>query len=179
MEIAFQLTSKDYWKTLRYQLRRASGFSPLRFLPACWAGLYGALLGLGGMLLYRRASLFGCLDDRLFVLGVLLFLAGVVALGLSPYIRAFFYRRILFLENGYYCSPQTLRVADDCLVHRCSDTESKIAWSDVLGVEDDADYLYVFLDFGLAIPVPRRAFSDRSSYHLFMASLSGHVPKQG
>ena len=179
MEVTFQLTSDDYWKTLRYQLRRAAQSSPLRFLPIGWGFLYGILLGIGSMLLYRYASDFYCTNDRRLIWGLWFALAGVVTLALNPYVSAFIYKRVLFLKDGYYCSRQTLMVEDSHLIHRCSATESKIAWSDVLAVEEDQNYLYVFLDRGLSIPIPGRSFQDRSAFHQFMAALSSHVSQNG
>lgn len=179
MEVTFQLTPEDYWKTLRHQLRRATQPTPLRFLPLAWSFLYGILLGVGGMILYRYASEFYGTNSKQLIWGLWFALAGVIMLALNPYVSTFIYKRVLFQKGGYYCSPQTLVVEDSYLFHRCSATESKIAWSDVLTVEEDKGYLYVVLDRGLSIPIPRYSFQDRTAFHQFMAALTSHISPNG
>lgn len=179
MEITFQLTPDDFWNALRYQLRRAARSSPLRYLAIGWNFLWGFLVGIGSMLLYRYALDLYCVDDKRLIWGVSFAFAGIAVLVLNPVVAVYVQKRVMFAKGGFYTAMQSITIDDGHLLHRCSATESRIAWADIVAVEEDATYLYIFLDQGMAIPIPRRAFDDSASFHNFAGALAAHVPHRG
>lgn len=179
MEITFQLTPEDYRKSNRYKLHKVVKRSLLRFLSTGWGCLYGLLIGFGQMLLYRYGMEYGCISKEPLYWGLGLALTGIIMLALNPYIHALAYKRALFKKGGYYCSAQTFKIEGLHLLHRQRSTESRFAWTDILAIEEDRDYLYVFLDPAVSFIIPRRAFNEPSAFHQFKTELSRHISRQG
>ncbi|MCK6393632.1 YcxB family protein [Zoogloea sp.] len=179
MEITFQLTPEDYKKSTLYTRRKVVKRSLLRFFSTGWGCLYGLLIGFGQMLIYRYGMEYGCISQKPLYWGLGLALTGIIMLAINPHIHALAYKRALFRKGGYYCSPQTFKVEDGHLLHRQRSTESRFAWTDILAIEEDRDYLYVFLDPVVSFIIPRRAFNEPSAFHQFKTELSRHISRQG
>jgi hypothetical protein len=175
MEITVSYEVADCANAQRYVTRRMYRGSVWRFLPLSWNILYGLFLGMGGMLLYRFGTEYCGPHDQRLTWGLWLVFSGVaflVTLGLVNGIAA---RRVAFRQGGNFLSPQTFSLSPAGLLQRSKHCESLIGWEAIESVEEDKNYLCLFLDRGLATYIPKRSFSDTAAYSDFAKQVDQYV----
>jgi hypothetical protein len=77
--------------------------------------------------------------------------------------------------DGYGSAPQRFTIEDDALVHSMRNSRSRFAWTDIEAVECTKEYVFAFLDRGLALYIARRGFPDDASFDGFCAGLNARV----
>lgn len=175
MEITARYTPADGPTAQKYITRRMFRGSPWRHVPFFWNFLWGFLIGTGGMLLFRFTADYCGPTDRRLTCGLGLLLGGVLVLATASKVAQSASRKVLFRPGGSSFGPQIFTVTDTALVQQSNTGEIKTVWSAFEGIEEDKNYLYLFLDRGFATFIPRRAFPDQSAYQEFAALINRHV----
>ncbi len=165
MEVTFTLTPDDILHYARHYYRTRM-LKALNIRPA----LIYAFLGL--MLLVIPAGLWGALDlwrktgviPWGLILGFVL-ISGVACLYLPP-TR---WRIVKFTrKQPESLIPHTVNISPEWLSAKTSMSESKHSWQTVYSLEEDPDYLYLFISKGSAHVVPKRAFGSRAQAQAFL-----------
>jgi hypothetical protein len=175
MEVVATHTANDYYAATRHITRRMFARSPSRYIASLLGGLYGFLLAVSAVLLAQFLERYaGPNRDVLsFALAavIIAFVIGVV----FNYVYRALATRVLFRPSGYGTSPQRFKIEDDALVHSTRKSISRTAWSDIEAIEKTNDFIFAFLDRGLALYIARRAFSDQQAFDAFASELNAKV----
>ena len=118
---------------------------------ACWM-----FIGMAGAHLMRLVGDYPEMSAPLVVLGVLLVLAFSALLAIPPLQRAIVRRHVVD-DRGAFLAPKTLDVSAQGLVIEAVGLRMQVAWSAVLGVEEDAAHHYLFIDALQALVIPKAA----------------------
>ena len=116
--------------------------------------------------------------DRQIVICAFIFIVlGLLAGIFSKFIFETIARKVLFRPDGYGTSPQHFRIQGDALVHTTRSSSSSFSWPDIEEVDKTRDYIFLFLDRGLAIYISKRGFVDDATYGAFFEQLVAKVSK--
>ena len=175
MEVVVSHTPRDYYAAVRHITRRMFAGSPTRYLVGTFGALYGFFLAISVMLLAQFLERYPG-PDRAYVIyalgGVILaFVSGV----LGKYAYQALAARVMSRPNGYGSAPQRFAIEDDALVHSMRNSHSRFAWTDIEAVQATKEYVFAFLDRGIALYIARRGFPDDATFDEFCAGLNARV----
>lgn len=175
MEVVVSHTAKDHQNAVRHLTKRMLSGGPGRFLLGVLNALPAFFLAMGAMLLAQFLERYpGRYRDFIeYALGSVI-LAFVCAIAARHAYQALCTRR-LSRPGGYGLSPQRFSIEEDGLEVSTRNSRSRFGWSDMEGVEATQDYLYAYLDRGMAVFIARRGFVDEASFEAFRAALEARV----
>jgi hypothetical protein len=163
MEIRADITADDYRAFLQHAVRRAStGARRTSFglLVAVWAAIVVLFTWLYTATPWAPGYILSCGVG--IVVGMLLSLWGVQRrVDLSPE------------EGGYVLGPRVYTLDENGVRARSAATELWVGREAIRALEETPDHIFVYLDRGAALIVPRRAFATPQQAALFVAGLSG------
>lgn len=175
MEVVYQPDTNDYFAAQKYICRSVLRTSYWRFVPNILGGIFGFSLTLGILVLLQAFDRpkSHVLSELNWGLGLIVIGFVVVYVGSRPYNRAL--RARMFNPHGLYCSQHKISLGNDHMVVSVKNNTYTYSFGDVLRVEDDLNYVYVFIDNGAAIYIPARAFSNTESKKSFINGLSNRI----
>ena len=71
--------------------------------------------------------------------------------------------------------PQKFIINQDCLIQFLGENENRYLWKYFKNIEKTESCIYMFLDRGAALYIPRHAFESEEKYESFYESLKYHV----
>ena len=169
MELEYEFTLDDQLASLKYQAQRSpAGRRTPTAVFIVWATLaalafpvYYAAKGPGAP---GRATLREFLTCTAIVLGVLVLQALVLAVIRSRQIR----QTLSEGENkALYCT-HTLAIRPDCLTDETSLRKYRWAWEAIEAIEEDENYVFIYITAVSALPIPKRAFQDQLHAQVFL-----------
>ena len=75
-------------------------------------------------------------------------------------------------EGGFLLGPRTITAVDGGLRLHSETTELWVSAAAIRAVEQTADHVFVFIDRGAAIIVPKRAFASEDELALFLGEIA-------
>ena len=175
MDVVVTHTPADYYAAVHHITRRMFATSPTRFIAGSLGGLYGFFLAIAALLLGQFLDRYSGphRDFVIYALGCVI-LAFVFGVG-AKYIYKALAARLLFNPNGYSTKPQRFSIEPDALVHESSNSSARFAWTDIERTEVTSDYIFVFLDRGVALYIAKRAFQNPHALNAFLEELNARV----
>lgn len=181
MHVTYELTPEDYCHFSSYYRRHKYPIRPLMLFAL--SGVLGSLFLAGTWVAVETWLNFGRMSGTL--LPSLLILLFVTVLILPPTKARIlkFARR----QPGLLCE-HTVDISPEWLSEKTHVNESKTAWSTMKSLEEDPEYLFLFVDRLVAHAIPKRAFSSPHEAEAFLrtarlyweAAKTGQpVPKDG
>lgn len=175
MRLQFQQDVNDYYAAYRYISRRMMHGTGWRYAPHVMGAVAGCSLMLGFISLlkfferYRRFDLYE-LTWGLGAMGV-----GAVVFVLGVYVHNRLAKGRIFDPDGLYRSPHTVNLTDTHLVMAVRSNKYTYAYRDMLRVEENRAYVYVFIDSGAALYIPTKAFANEKSKREFLRELAKRI----
>lgn len=161
MHVTFDLTPDDFWHFSLYYRRNKH---PIR--PFFMYALFGVILFLflaGTWIAAEYWLTYGRVQSSLLVcLPVLLFFAVLI----FPPTK----RRVIKVARqrpGLFCE-HTIGITPEWLFEKTRINENKVAWTTLKSIEEDSEYLFLFLDKLVAHVIPKRAFSSPHEVEAFL-----------
>ncbi len=161
MHVTFDLTPDDFWHFSLYYRRNKYPIRPF-FLYALF-GVIVFLFLVGSWVAAEYWLTFGRAQSTLLVcLPVLLFFAVLI----FPPTK----RRVIKIARqrpGLLCE-HTIGISPEWLSEKTRINENKVAWTTLKSIEEDSEYLFLFLDRLVAHVIPKRAFSSPQEANTFL-----------
>jgi hypothetical protein len=179
MNVIANHTAKDYYAAVRHISRRMFADSPSRHIVGMLGGLYGFCLGIAAMFIAQFLGKYSGSNRDLLVWALGAIILGFVSGVTAKYLYGGLAARLLFRPNGYGSGPHRFSIEGSGLVHQCRNSSSQTSWKDIETVEKTKDFIFVYLDRGLAIYIARRSFPDEASYEGFFSALNAKVSDAG
>lgn len=172
MEVEYQLDPNDYYAAQQHICRSVVHGSAWRFVPKMLGGIFGFCVALGAITIGKFYDKYSFLDLYELNWGLGIIVLGVVVLvfGLRSYNRAIKPR--MFKPEGLYQSPHKISLANDNVVVTVKNNKYTYSYGDVLRIDDDGNYVYVFIDHGAALYIPAKAFETTEAKEAFISKLS-------
>lgn len=179
MEVRYRHNVDDMKSAQKYICQRLMSRRIWRFAPVVGGAIFGLLSVVGVMSFldfYRHYSALGL--ERL-TWGLASFVIGTVALvvGMRLYTRDVM--RHSFTPEGVLLGEHTVALQDAALIMSVNHSQYRYGYADMLTVESDNRYVYVFIDRGLALYIPSRAFASETARTDFIRDLQGRIEQQG
>ena len=175
MEIEYKQTTTDYYNAYKHIGRRVNASTRWRYLATLSGGAFGLLIALGVISIGKYYEKYGYLESEELNFGLSAIAIGTIILIIGLKIYSLNVRPLIFEKNGLYLSPQTFRIEEECLLHHMGDNQYRYLWKYVKEVEKTENYIYVFLDRGAALYIPRHGFESNENYKSFYEALYSHA----
>lgn len=175
MEVQYYADADDYIAAQKYVCRAIARNSYWRFVPSVLGGVFGLCFALGAVSISKFYEKYEFLKfyELNWAFGAILLAFIVLILGLRAYGRAIKAR--MFSPEGLFRSLHKVRLTEDCLVVSVKNNKYTYTYSDVIRVEDDPDYVYVFIDNGAALYIPAKAFESAATKKAFINEFSSKI----
>lgn len=163
MHVTYELTPDDYWRFNLYYRRHKYPVRP--FMLYALSGAIGIVFLGGGWVAVESWLAFG--RAQLTLLACLLVLL-FAAVGILPPTK----RRMTKLaaqKPGLLCE-HTIGISPEWLSEKTSVNENKAAWMTLKSLEEDSEYLFLFLDRLVAHVIPKRAFASPHEADMFLST---------
>lgn len=178
MEIKYQPDTNDYYAAQQYICRSLVRDSVWHFAPRICGGIFGLCLALGAVAIGKFYDKYKSLDFYELNWGLGTITLGFFCLiyGLHLYNRAIKLRT--FNPGGLYQSPHNINLANDAMVVTVKKNRYTYSYDDVLKVDDDKNYVYIFIDNGAAFYIPVNSFENTETKKAFISELSSRVNRE-
>lgn len=169
MEVNFKLNLEDYGRAISYIQASALQNSKFRYLPFSSTFFTMILVGAGLMTLYRAKEAYPYLKIEV---SFWMLLAGFILFLALQFLKIVVAKRTFSRPNGISLKQQSVEIDADFLVHTISKSVFKYAWSDIVKVEHNENYIFVFIDSMMAAYIPMSAFTSSSEAKEFLVALN-------
>ena len=169
MEVGFKQKAEDYMKAVHYVQSSAIQNSAFKYLPFFSIFIPMTFIVVGVMFVYRSAETYPYWKTEY---AFWLILVGFILLFILLIVRSKISHRYLFLNDGVTLTTQHFSIESDFLVQRVKNSVTKIAWSDVLKIEENGTFIFVFIDAAVAVFIPYSAFSSSNEANEFLLLLN-------
>jgi hypothetical protein len=175
MEVQYQPETNDYYAAQQHICRSVARDSAWRFVPKVLGGIFGFCIALGAIAIGKFYDKYKFLDlyELNWGLGIIALGFIVLVFGLRSYNRAIKPR--MFNPEGLYRSPHKISLANDNMVVTVKNNKYAYSYGDVLRVDDDQNYVYVFIDNGAALYIPAKTFKTAEAKKAFISELSNKI----
>lgn len=175
MEVQYQPDTNDYYAAQQYICRSVARDSLWRFVPKVLGGIFGFCIAIGAVAIGKFYDKYEFLEFNELNWGLGIITLGFVSLvfGLRSYNRAIKPR--MFNRGGLYQSPHTISLTNDNMLVTVKSNKYTYSYSDVLRIEDDNNYVYVFIDNGAALYIPAKSFQTAEAKKAFINELSNKI----
>jgi len=168
LEATYELTPDDLWRYNQYYLRHKAPFQSLLISSPSLITKLGigflCLVFLAGFGISVAALLQHHNPDWVMLLSPVAMLLVIPRL-LPPSKKRLV--KIASQRPGFFCE-HIVSISPEWLAERTFVNDTKIAWSTIQSVEEDQDYLFLFLSKNVAFIVPKRAFSSPGEANTFL-----------
>jgi len=175
MEVQYRPNTSDYYAAQQHICRSVVRNSCSRFLPISLGGIFGICLAIGMLAILKFYDKYRFFHHYELNWGLGLIGLGFIAFifGVRLYNRAIKSR--MFNPDGLFQSTHTITIADDHLLVVVKNNEYTYSYRDILRVEDDLSYVYIFVDNGAAFYIPTKAFGTTEAKKSFINTLAGKI----
>ena len=173
MEVQYQPDTHDYYVAQQYVSRSVVRGSYWRMVPKILGGIFGFCFALGAIAIVNFYN-----TSRLSNLYELTWGLALTAIGLVVlFFGSYMYNRVLksrmFGPAGPYRSQHTIRLDSHHMVVTVNNNKYSYSYSGILRVDEDRNYVYVFIDNGAAFYIPSKAFESTEDKKAFIMAVSG------
>ena len=175
MEIEYKQTTSDYYNAYKHISRRLNASTKWRYLATISGGIFGLLLVLGVISIGKFYEKYSFIESEELNFGLSAIAIGTAVLIVGLKIYSSKVRSLIFEENGLYLSPQKFQIEENFLLQSLGENQYRYLWKYVKEVEKTKEYIYLFIDRGAALYIPRHAFSSDENYDAFYESLYSHA----
>lgn len=175
MEVQYQPDINDYYAAQKYICRSVARGSFWRFVPKVVGSIFGFCFVLGAIAVGKFYDKYNFLNfyELNWGLGIIVLGFVILVFGLSSYNRAIKPR--MFNPEGLYRSPHKISLGDDNILVTVKNNKYTYSYGDILRVDDDQYYVYVFMDGGAALYIPTRSFETVEVKKAFINELSNKI----
>ncbi len=171
MEVTAKHNAKDYFAASGHIFKRMFSDSPSRYIFNILGGIYGFFCAMCAVLLFQFLEKYHGQYRSIIVFAlasvILAFIIGII----SKYIWQALSAIQMYRPDGYATAPNRFSIEDDAFVSSTRGSVSRTAWKDIESVEKTKDYIFIFIDRGLAMYITRRAFSDDTAFEAYFNEL--------
>ena len=175
MEIRYNQTVKDYYNAHKYIGKHLNLSTKWRYLASLTGGAFGLLAALGLISIGKHYDKFGSFGTEELNFGLLAIGAAIAILIIGLSIYNCKVKPLIFEPNGLYLSPLVFEITSDYLLHRMGDNLHQFQWKYIRVVEQANNYIFIFIDRGAALYVPRHAFESDELFDQFFQELKSHA----
>jgi len=175
MEVEFIQTTTDYYNAYKHICRRLNASTKWRYLATLSGVAFGVLFTIGLISIGKYYEKYSYLDSQELNNGLSAIAIGTIILIIGLKIYNMKVRPLIFEEKGLYLSPQKFKIEKDSLLQYLGENQYRYLWKYVKEVEKTSDYIFVFLDRGAALYIPRHAFESNEKYVSFCMELLAHA----
>ena len=161
MEVAYELMLEDYWQ---YNMYYRSYKQNLR--PAFQNVFFGLIVAMGLVGIAAAADTWSKTGQPPWTLVLSMIATCWFALKLFPLTKARAYK--VGAKNPGLFGMHTVVIDPQWVTEKSLLSENKRAWSTVLSIDQNQDYIFLFLAKAVAHIVPKRAFSGPQEAELFL-----------
>ncbi len=174
MEIEFKQTTADYFNTSKYIGRYLSASTKFRYVMIVSVGFSLMLISFGTLLLLQHYDTSTFVSKKLDN-GLMMLVIGVTSLIIGFKLYSFRLSKLIFSENGIFLSTQKFKIEDNYLLLYMGANEFKYNWKTFKNIEKTDDYIYLFIDRGVALYIPRHGFQTIENYDDFYNAIKHQV----
>ena len=175
MEIEYKQTASDYYNAYKHISRRLNKSTKWRYLATFSGGIFGLLFALGVISIGKFYEKYSFIHSEELNYGLSAIAIGTVILIVGLKIYSSKVRPLIFEEDGLYLSPQKFEIHQDYLLQKMGENQYRYKWRYVKEVEKTKDYIYIFIDRGAALYIPRHGFESEEQYESFCEALNSHA----
>jgi predicted membrane channel-forming protein YqfA (hemolysin III family) len=171
MEIEFTQTASDYIKAYKHISKHLNASTKWRYLASLSGFVFGLLLVFGVISIAKFYEKYSFINSEELNFGLSAITIAVVILVVGIKIYNTKIRSLIFEENGLYKSPQKFKIKQEFLLQYMGDNQHRYQWKYVKEIEKTSEYIYLFLDRGAALYIPRHGFASNEKYQEFYEDL--------
>lgn len=171
MEIEYKQTASDYYNAYKHISKRLNASTKWRYLATFSGGIFGLLLALGVISVGKFYEKYSFIESEELNFGLSAIAIGTIILIVGLKIYSSKVRPLIFEENGLYLSPQKFEIHQDYLLQSMGENQYRYQWKYVKEVEKTNEYIYLYIDRGAALYIPRHGFASDESYDAFYEAL--------
>lgn len=161
MHVTFELTPDDFWNLFLYYRRHRSPIRPV--LMYSLSAIMGLVFLGGAWVVIELWLSYGRIQSTLLLcLPILLFCMARI---LPP--RKGRVIKIARQRPGLLCE-HTIGISPEWFSEKTDVNETKVAWATIKSLEEDPEYLYVFVERLTAHAIPKRVFSSPHEVEAFL-----------
>jgi len=175
VEIEYKQTASDYYNAYKHISRRLNASTKWRYLATLSGGIFGLFLALGVVSIAKFYEKYSFLESAELNFGLSAIAIGTAILIVGLKIYSSKVRPLIFEENGLYLSPQKFQIEQEFLLQSMGENKYRYLWRYVKEVEKTKEYIYLFLDRGAALYIPRHGFASDEEYDAFYEELYSHA----
>ncbi len=175
MKVEFFQTHHDYYNAYQYISCRVGKSTKWRYLATGTGALFGFLLVIGVMSIFDHYEKYSYFENTELTFGLVLIFVAFIILFVGLKIYNSKVKSLIFEKGGLFLSRFSFEIQRDCLIHFMADNRHEYQWKNVKEVEQTEDYIFVFLDRGAALYIPKHGFSSEKDFEIFHTTLNEHL----
>jgi len=177
MEIEYRQVTADYYNAYRHISKRLCATTKWRHLNTVAGVIFGLSLVTGVVSITKFYDKHPYLSKDDLNFGIWAIAIGTALVILSLRIFGSKVRPLIFESGGLFLSPQSFKIEETHLSHKMGESEHYYQWKYVKEIEQTPGYIFVFIDRGAALYIPRHGFESEEQYNEFTKELSVHAQK--
>lgn len=175
MKVELSQTHQDYYNAYQYISARLGKSTRWRYLAIGVGVFFGALFIIGSMSIWEHYEKYSYLQNAELTFGITLIVLAFIILFVGLKIYNLKVRPLIFEKDGLFLSKLSFHIESDYLVHFMSDNRYEYRWKNMQEVEKTESYIFIFLDRGVALYIPRHGFKSDQEYEVFYNELAKHL----
>ncbi len=177
MEFQYRQDIGDYKIAQKYICRELTGKSLWRFVPVATGVVFGLCAMLGVMSIGKHYQKYSFLNHYELNWGL-----GAIALGVAVLIAGLsVYNRVItqqsFDPKGLFRDLHTVALTDSHLAISVRNNQYRYAYEDMLRVEENTGYVFIFIDDGAALYFPVKAIGGDEAKAAFIHEVQQRIAR--
>jgi len=177
MEIEYRQVTADYYNAYRHISKRVCSRTRWRYLNMVAGGIFGFSLVAGAASITKFYDKYPYLPKDELNFGIWVIAIGAALVFISLKVFGSKVRPLIFESGGLFLSPQSYKIEEAHLSHKMGESDHYYQWKCVKEVEQTPEYIFVFIDRGAALYIPRHGFESDEQYNKFTKELNLHTQK--
>ena len=175
MKVEYHQTHKDYFNAYAHVSARANKSTKWRYLATFSGAAFGFLLVIGVMAILKHYEHYEYLENEELSFGIKAIVLAFITLFIGLKIYSIKTKPLIFEKNGLYLSLLSFEIQKEYLVHCMAENRHEYRWKYVQEIEKTKNCIYIFLDTGVALYIPKHGFPSEEAYEAFYNVLNDHA----
>ena len=175
MKVEYRQTHQDYFDAYTHISARVNKSTKWRHLATLSVAAFGFLLVIGVMSILKHYEHYRCFENEELNFGIKLIVLAFVTLFIGLRVYSSKIKPLIFEKNGLFLSLLSFEIQKEYLVHYMAENRHEYRWKYVQEIEKTKKCIYIFLDRGVALYIPKHGFPDEETYEAFYDALNDHL----
>ncbi len=171
MIVNFKQTTKDYITASKYISKKLSLKTKWRYLGLFSTFSFGVLLVIGLVLIKEHYVLYPWFESSELNKGLITIAIGTSILIVGMFIYTKIYQSKMFSKDGLFLSNQEFKIEKEHLFQNMGGNKYYYQWKHIKEIEKTNNFIFLFIDNGVAIYIPHHAFENDDEYENFYNAL--------